>query len=90
MKSKEIMEKIKDKRAEARAKMDAGDMTAARALVEEVRGLEQDLETALVIEEEELRGLQARGTQIPTGAGDETRKHTREDELRALGKHLLG
>lgn len=90
MKSKEIMEKIKDKRAEARAKMDAGDMTAARALVEEVRGLEQDLETALAIEEEELRGLQARGTQIPAGAGDETRKHTREDELRAIGKYIFG
>ena len=89
MKSKEIMEKIKDKRAEARAKMDAGDMTAARALAEEVRGLEEDLETALSIEEGELRDLQGRGVQIPSGAGDETRKYTREDELRALGKYLL-
>lgn len=89
MKSKEIMEKIKDKRAEARAKMDAGDMTAARTLAEEVRGLEADLETALAIEEGELRDLQGRGVQIPSGAGDETRKFTREDELRALGKHLF-
>ena len=63
MKSKEIMEKIKDKRAEARAKMDAGDMTAARALAEEVRGLEEDLETALSIEEGELRDSQGRGVQ---------------------------
>ena len=89
MKSKEIMGKIKDKRAEARAKMDAGDMTAARTLAEEVRGLEADLETALAIEEGELRDLQGRGVQIPSGAGDETRKFTREDELRALGKHLF-
>ncbi|WP_291648156.1 phage major capsid protein [Clostridium sp.] len=89
MKSKEIMKKIKDKRTEARAKMDAGDMTAARALTEEVRGLEEDLETALAIEEGELRDLQVRGVQIPSATGDETRKYTREDELRALGKHLL-
>ena len=89
MKSKEIMEKIKDKRAEARAKMDAGDMTAARTLAEEVRGLEADLETALAIEEGELRYLQVRGVQIQSVAGDETRKFTREDELRALGKHLF-
>ena len=26
---------------------------------------------------------------MSSGAGDETRKYTREDELRALGKHLL-
>ena len=90
MKSKKLMEAIKAKREEARGLMDSNDMAGARAIAEEIRGLEQDLETALAIEEGELRDLQGRGARIPAGVADEARQITREDELRAVGKHILG
>lgn len=91
MKSKKILELINLKRTEARSKMDANDMAGAKVLAEEIRGLEVDLETALSIEDSELRALRKAGTKLPVGSGaDEARKVTREDELRALGKHLMG
>lgn len=90
MKSKELLKLIKSKRDEARGMMDTGDMTGAKKIAEELRGLEDDLETALTIEGSELRDLRANGTVIPVGGKDEERQFTKEDELRSIGKHILG
>lgn len=89
MKSKEILKKIQEKREEARGLLNANDMVAARKINEEIRGLEEDLETVLEIEEGEMRDLQRRGIQIPVGDG-EKRNIDKETELRALGKYVLG
>ena len=90
MNSKQILKAIQAKREEARGKMDSNDMAGARAIAEEIRGLEADLETALEIEEGEMRDLQKAGKRLPAGGDDENRAVTREDELRAVGKYLLG
>lgn len=93
MTSKEILEVIKAKREEARGLMDSNDMAGARKLNEEIRGLEADLETAIEIEEGELRHLKQHGKRLLGNKGtieEQRNQTTREDELRALGKHVLG
>lgn len=89
MKSKEILKKIQAKREEARNLLNANDMAGARNINNEIRELEADLETALEIEEGEMRDLQKRGIQIPVDNG-EKRNIDKEAELRALGKYVLG
>lgn len=89
MKSKEILKKIQAKREEARGLLNANDMAGARKINEEIRGLEEDLETALEIEEGEMRDLQKRGAQVPVDNG-EKRNIDKQVELRALGKYVLG
>lgn len=88
MKSKEILKKIQAKREEARGLLNANDMVGARKINEEIRGLEEDLETALEIEDGEMRDLQKRGVQISSGG--EKRNADKQSELRALGKYVLG
>lgn len=91
MKSKELMTLIQTKKDEARSLMDKNDMAGARAIMDEVRGLDADLKTALEIEEDELRSLRDKGVAIPVkGEIDEKRSFTKEDEMRSLGKHVLG
>lgn len=89
MKSKEILKKIQAKREEARGLLNANDMAGAKKINEEIRGLEEDLETALEIEEGEMRDLQKRGIQVPVDNG-EKRNIDKQAELRALGKYVLG
>lgn len=89
MKSKEILKKIQAKREEARGLLNANDMAGARKINEEIRSLEEDLETALEIEEGEMRDLQKRGARIPVDNG-EKRNIDKQVELRALGKYILG
>lgn len=89
MKSKEILKKIQAKREEARGLLNANDMEGARKINEEIRSLEEDLETALEIEEGEMRDLQKRGVQVPVDNG-EKRNIDKQVELRALGKYILG
>lgn len=89
MKSKEILKKIQAKREEARGLLNANDMAGARKINEEIRSLEEDLETALEIEEGEMRDLQKRGVQVPVDNG-EKRNIDKQVELRALGKYILG
>lgn len=91
MKSKELLQLIQAKRTEARGLMDSNDMAGARKITEEIRNLEADLETAIEIEEGELRALQNHGTRIIASGSEEGKKSfTREDELRSLGKYILG
>ena len=89
MKSKEILKKILEKREEARGLLNSNDMAGARKINEEIRGLEEDLKTALEIEDGEMRDLQKRGIQITVGNG-EKRNADKQAELRALGKYVLG
>lgn len=89
MKSKEILKKIQAKREEARGLLNANDMAGAKKINKEIRGLEEDLETALEIEEGEMRDLQKRGIQVPVDNG-EKRNIDKQAELRALGKYVLG
>lgn len=85
MKSKKLLALINSKKEEARGLLDT-DMAKAKAIVEEVRGLEEDLKTVEALEEDELRNLANKGVNIR----DEKREYTKEDELRAIGKYITG
>ena len=89
MKSKEILKLLKAKREEARALAET-DMSKAREMLEEIRELEKDLETAQELEEMELRELAAGKPVNPKKPNEEVREVTKEDELRALGKYMTG